>query len=83
MKYDRSRIDPEEGAILVLDNGAVIVSGSETDDYTAGSEVTVYDSEGVEIGHWDSAEWEEDPVLVMGAILCCAARGYIIRPGKE
>lgn len=59
--------------VLVLDNGCRLVSSSE--QHLAGDYVQVLNPEGEEIGYWDYKEWEEDPVLVMGAILRCAATG--------
>jgi hypothetical protein len=33
--------------------------------------VRILDSDGNEVAYWDSAEWEEDPTGVMGAIVGC------------
>ena len=58
---------------LVLDNGNKIISTSEK--HMAGDYVRVVSKDGVEIGYWDNLEWQEDPIVVMGAILRCAAKG--------
>jgi len=56
--------------IVTLKNGNTIRSDSE--EYMAGDYVRVCDPKGIEIQYWDSMEWQEEPVLVMGAILRCA-----------
>jgi hypothetical protein len=72
---EESCVTAEHGAVLNLDNGVTVVCGSQTDDYVAGSYIVVYNEDGEEIGYWDNQEWKDDPVLVMGAAMCCAARG--------
>ena len=70
-------VDPTHGAILKLTNGVTVVCGAVEDetDCVAGSYVAVYNRDGREIGYWHNDEWRDDPILVMGAALCCAARG--------
>lgn len=50
---------------LALDNGMFVVS--------SGSEIQVVGENGYEVMYWDQTEWEEDPILVMGAIWRSAA----------
>jgi hypothetical protein len=60
-----------EGCVyLALTNGNCVISGSDT--YQAGDFVQVVDSNGEELGYWHFNEWQEDPQLVMGALLRCA-----------
>jgi hypothetical protein len=68
----KTRTGGNSETVLVLDNGVEIRSGSETRQ--AGDYVAVV-KDGVELGYWDNAEWEDEPVTVMGAILRCAALG--------
>lgn len=65
----RFDIEPED-IVLELSNGNMIVSSSEK--LQAGDWVSVRNSEGEERGYWHWNEWQEDPRLVMGAILMCA-----------
>lgn len=53
-----------------LKNGNVIESSG--NKYSYGAEVTIKNSKGEILGHWDSEEWRDDPECVMGAILSCA-----------
>lgn len=68
-----------EGCVYIkLTNGNTIISGSDT--YQAGDFVQVLDPNGEELGYWDYDEWRDDPKLVMGAFLRCAAG---VKPEKE
>ena len=42
----RTYISNKHGAVLKLDNGVTVVCGSDTDDYTAGSHITVFNKDG-------------------------------------
>lgn len=60
------------GEIVVqLANGCSLRSAD--GERLAGGYVRLVDPNGVELQYWDNAEWERDPILVMGAILCAAA----------
>ncbi len=61
----------DDYTVLVLDNGNKIVSSAV--DRFAGDFVMVVSADDEEIGYWDSAEWKDDPVVVMGAIIRAAA----------
>ena len=61
----------DDYTVLVLDNGNKIVTSSE--ERQAGDFVMLLDKNDVEFGYWDSAEWKDDPVVVMGAIIRAAA----------
>lgn len=61
----------DDYTVLVLTNGNKIVSSGE--DHQAGDFVMLVDGNDEEIGYWDSAEWRDDPVVVMGAIIRAAA----------
>jgi len=63
----------DDGVELTLVNGCRIVSHGE--DRVAGGDVHVLDATGREIGFWSADEWRDDPEVVMGALLCCAAQG--------
>ena len=60
---------------LALTNGCRLVSHGGEAGCVSGGDVHVLDAAGNEIGFWDAAEWRDDPELVMGAILNCAALG--------
>lgn len=62
---------------IKLLNGNIIKSGCSTPDFISGEYVQLCNSEGKEIAYWDHSEWQEDPILVMGAILNSAAGFYI------
>lgn len=62
--------------IVKLADGCTLRSGLDTlpkDEYETGEYVRLCDSKGNELFYWDSEEWKEEPVLVMGAILKAAA----------
>lgn len=68
--------------VVQLSNGCSIRSGvyePGPDSLTCGEYVRVCDPNGEEAVYWDSAEWEEDPVLVMGAIIN-SAYGLRVEP---
>ena len=73
-----TRFDDTE-TVLVLDNGNQLVSHGD-DDFPAGTDVHLLDSEGNELLYWSSDEWQHDPILVMGAIFRAAA-GFV--PERE
>lgn len=77
----RTSIDEEgnNGVLLVLDNGVRIESKPMTGDLP-GDYILVADADGNEIGYWNYEEWGDDPIGVMGAILCAAARGRVPQP---
>ena len=56
--------------VLELTNGNTIESDSE--EFMAGDYVLVMDPDGKELGMWEAEEWQDEPQLVMGAILRCA-----------
>lgn len=64
-------VDPNGEIVVQLANGCSLRSAD--DKRLAGGYVRLVDPNGVELQYWDKAEWERDPVLVMGAILCAAA----------
>ena len=85
MKKDKPIMQPflpqssaEDGVLLVLDNGVRIESGDGgiSGRGGAGDYVMVVDAQGYEIGYWNSEEWRDEPVAVMGAILILAAKGH-------
>jgi hypothetical protein len=47
------------------------------------SYLRILDERGVELVIWDSAEWAEDPIGVMGAIMGAIYGGALPRPKKE
>ena len=47
------------------------------------SYLRILDEHGVELVMWDSAEWAEDPIGVMGAIMGAIYGGALPRPKKE
>ena len=71
MVYNGAPGAAESYVELVLTNGYRIVSHGGM--YLSGSDVHVLDKSGNEVGFWIVDEWAEDPELVMGAILNCAA----------
>jgi hypothetical protein len=66
-----SELFGDDPTVLTLVNGNKIFSSSE--ELMAGDYVRVVDANHRELGYWDHQEWSDDPVLVMGAILRCAA----------
>lgn len=53
--------------VVQLANGRTLRSGSKT--HEAGDYVRLCDKTGKELAYWDHKEWQEDPIVVMGAIL--------------
>lgn len=49
----------------------------------APSYVRVCDSQGRECAYWTSQEWQDDPEVVMGAILGCLVRGQAVDVGSK
>lgn len=73
-KTDRSLIRKE--LIVPLADGTTLRSGayeSRADGPSVGEYVRVCEADGTEYLFWDSSEWAEDPVLVMGAIILSAS----------
>lgn len=66
----------DEGSIPVGVTGKRIVFPAHPEEC---SYVRVIDPKGKEIAYWDSLEWEDEPVEVMGAIMGAAQNGV----GKE
>ena len=61
----------EDEVIVKLADGCTLRSGSNT--HMAGDYVRLCDESGEEIAYWDSSEWREEPVEVMGAIIRAAS----------
>lgn len=61
--------------IVELADGWTIRSGSSNPNYTCGQYVRICRPDGNEYLYEDWAEWQEEPILVMGAIINAAA-GY-------
>ena len=53
--------------IIPLPNGNTLHCGK-GDEHEWGGYVRICTPKGVELVYWSSAEWEEDPEFVMGAI---------------
>jgi len=68
-------------SVLVLDNSRKILTFGSTNGYVgehyAGDSVHVLSWDDKEIAMWDHQEWQDEPILVMGAILRCAARSAL------
>jgi hypothetical protein len=58
--------------IIRIAGGGEIRTDSYEDNPAGSSYVRVVNRDGAEIGYWTTEEWEEDPALVMGAILGAA-----------
>lgn len=54
--------------IIPLPNGGSLCCGAVPSGQMYGDYVRICDAKGNEILYWDCQEWQEDPVLVMGAI---------------
>jgi hypothetical protein len=67
----------EDEIVVKLANGCTLRSGSE--EFMAGDYVRIVDPSGEEIAYWDHAEWQEDPVVVMGAIMNAAHHPFRIK----
>ena len=59
--------------VVQLADGWSLRSDDPGGDFTSGGYVRLCRPDGSEYVYWDSAEWEADPVLVMGAIVNAAA----------
>ena len=62
---------PTEKPIRLVSGNTIYVESAEA-NASGTSYVRVCDQGGGEIGYWDSAEWQEDPQGVMGAIFGAA-----------
>lgn len=71
MQDINAALNPEGEVVAELADGWTLVSGAT--DYVSGEYVTLRRPDGTVYAHWDSVEWQEDPVLVMGAIINAAA----------
>jgi hypothetical protein len=73
--------DPNDFGVALAD-GCHINSGADlsTPGNGLGEFIQINNRDGEEIAYWDKSEWQEDPVLVMGAIMCSAS-GF--RPSIE
>jgi hypothetical protein len=60
---------------LKLKNGRSIVCDSAEDNPEGVSFVQVLDADGEEVAYWDSQEWADEPIEVMGAIMGALAGG--------
>jgi hypothetical protein len=74
--------------VVKLDSGLSLRSGNTQDgSYASGEYVRLCDERGEEIIYWAYDEWENDPILVMGAIINAAARfrpaGFVINLNEE
>ena len=56
---------------IKLLNGVTLCTGPDG-NFAAGAYISVMSPDGNEVGYWDAGEWQDDPVMVMGAILLCA-----------
>lgn len=66
--------------VIKLVNGNYIVTDTYRTNPEGSSYVTVLDDEAQEIAHWVYDEWQDDPQLVMGAILGAAHSGAPLKP---
>lgn len=67
-------VEIRNGEVVVkLADGCSLRSGSASSAFTSGEYVRLCDKRGREILYWDHEEWQNDPVLVMGAIINSAA----------
>jgi hypothetical protein len=66
----------ENEFVVLMANGNTISTDTADDNPEGSSYVRVCDPHGNEIAYWDSAEWQEDPELVMGAILGAAGTDH-------
>jgi hypothetical protein len=63
----------DDEIVVRLADGWTIRSGSSDPDYTCGEYVRICRPDGSEYLYEDNAEWRDDPVLVMGAVIMAAA----------
>jgi len=59
--------------IITLKDGCTLRVGHDEDTNIYGQYVRVCDPDGEEVQYWHCNEWQEDPILVMGALMNCAA----------
>lgn len=76
--YVNSESGTPDGAetIVYLADGCTLRSGvyeETSDSLMCGEYVRICEPDGDEVVYWDANEWEEDPVLVMGAIMRAAS----------
>ncbi len=72
MSHTSDTLLNKDGEVVVtLADGWTLRSGD--DHFTSGGYVRLCRPDGSEYMQWDSAEWEADPALVMGAIINSAA----------
>lgn len=79
-----ARFEGDETVVALVD-GCTIRSGGDEDrpDCIAGGYVRIVDeTTGEDVGYWTAEEWAEDPILVMGAMLNCAAGARLDTPAK-
>jgi hypothetical protein len=77
--YKKTTNPPDE-IIVELKNGMTLRSSST--DRLAGDYVCLCNEDGKEIAYWHHDEWQTDPILVMGAIMCSAA-GITIKQKQD
>ncbi len=78
-------LNKDSEVVVKLANGMSLRSGvynPKPGSLLSGEYVRLCDKKGRELVYWDNLEWQEDPVLVMGAILNAAA-GYNIPIKKK
>ena len=63
---------PREEVQIVADTGVTIAAPAYPCDCYY---VRLLDDQGREVGYWDNAEWQDDPQLVMGAIIGAICAG--------
>lgn len=66
-------LDENREMVVNLANGWTLRSGCSTNDFVSGEWVRLCTPDGEEHLYWDNAEWHDDPILVMGAIINSAA----------
>ena len=68
-------VNREGEVVIKLNDGWTLRSGSHTEPFASGEWVRLCDPTGKEKIYWHNDEWQDDPILVMGAIINAAA-GY-------
>ena len=63
-------MDTDDEIKIPVANGCTLRSSSEK--FMAGDYVRLCDPKGHELCYWDNVEWNEDPIIVMGAIIMAA-----------
>lgn len=67
--------------VVALADGCTLRSGaSDLSGLTSGEYVRLCDPDGSEILYYHYPEWEEDPILVMGALMNAAAGSRLPKP---